>query len=364
MTQLMELKETEMTVKPLCPVFDECGGCSYQNIPYAEELKIKEQWLVDTLCARLNLDHSVVQPIVPSPKEYHYRHRIDLRLLKTKEKKIFVGFSPKDRWGVVDVEQCPIAMETVSDFIPRLRTEVKAVLPEKYRLANLVVRCGQDGRVQWGGIGKGSLNLGEEDYLWAEVNGLRIFYSLDTFFQANLSILPSLFASIRRFDLWNADTVFYDLYGGVGLFSLGLLGCYSKSYLIEDCKNSVKLAQHNIGYHQLEHVHVVEGRVEDHLTSLLEQEGSQAVAMIDPPRAGLTSAAADLLSRTRQFGHLLYLSCNPEALGRDVQYFLRQGWHVQTVIPFDFFPKTKHLETLVWLKNSKGDNDETANDTL
>lgn len=347
------VSETIEHVTPLCPVFEECGGCVYQNISYAEELRIKQQQLKDILLKHILVNPEIIQPIVPSPKEYHYRHRLDLRLLKTKEQKIFVGFSPKDRFGVVDVDQCPIAMEAVSGFIPQLKNEARNKLPEKYRLANLVVRCGQDGQLQWGGIGKGSLSLEEENYLWAEIEGRRIFFSLDTFFQANLSILPDLFKRIRGLDLWSGDTVFYDLYGGVGLFSLGLLGCYSRSYLIEDCKNSITLANYNIQYHRLDQVQVIEGRVEDHLDMILGNEQGEAVAMIDPPRAGLTTAACELLSGVEKFGNLLYLSCNPEALVRDLKFFLRKGWIVQTVIPFDFFPKTKHLETFVWLKQLK-----------
>ncbi|MGE0269514.1 MAG: class I SAM-dependent RNA methyltransferase [Candidatus Omnitrophota bacterium] len=347
------VSETIGYVKPLCPVFDECGGCAYQNISYSDELKIKQQRVTHTLHDLLAINPAVIQPIVPSPKEYHYRHRLDLRLLKTKEQKIFIGFSPKDRFGVVDVNQCAIAMESVSDFIPRLKEEVAKMLPAKYRLANLVVRCGQDGRLQWGGVGKGSLNLKEENYLWVEIEGRKVFYSLDTFFQANLSILPVLFRRIRQLDLWSDDTVFYDLYGGVGLFTLGLLGSYSKSYLIEDCKNSINLANYNVQYHRLDHVHVVEGRVEDHLDGLLANEPGQAVAMIDPPRAGLTPAACELISGQEKFGSIFYLSCNPEALARDLKYFLRKGWAIQTVIPFDFFPKTKHIETFVWLKQLK-----------
>ncbi len=344
--------ESQRHATPLCHIFGECGGCHYQNIPYSEELRIKERGLLDTLRRFIEFDSMIVQPIVPSPKEYNYRHRIDLRLLKTKDKRILVGFSPDDRFGIIEIDQCPIAAMSISNFIPRIKDEAKKILPEKYRLANLVVRCGQEGKVQWGGIGKGSLELDEENYLWAEIHGKKIFYSLDTFFQANLSILPDLFKRIREFKLWNEDTVLFDLYGGVGLFSLGLLGSYSKSYLIEDCKNSIKLARYNVQYHQLSHVHIVEGRVEDCLDGILKEEQGPTVAIIDPPRAGLTPQACEQLAGAEKFKNLLYLSCSPESLGRDLKYFVNNGWDIETIIPFDFFPKTKHLETLVWLKRS------------
>ncbi|MCA9394165.1 MAG: class I SAM-dependent RNA methyltransferase [Candidatus Omnitrophica bacterium] len=335
--------------EPRCPYFGECGGCLYQDVPYQEELRRKEEILREILQEALPAQDLSIRPVEASPREYHYRHRLDLRLLKTREQKIFVGFSPKDRFGVVDVEQCPIAMGAVSDFIPELKRQAAAVLPSEYRLANLVVRCGDEGRVHWGGIGKRSLRQQPEDYLWTEVNGLKVYYALDTFFQANLSILPRLFEVIRRMPVWSPDVTFLDLYGGVGLFCMGLSGRYGRAVLIEDSKNSIQLAHYNVLKHRLNDITVIESRVEDVLDKVLTELTGPAVAMIDPPRAGLSAEARAMLNAAGgRIGQLLYLSCQPEALGRDLRE-LAGTWRVREIIPFDFFPKTRHLETLVRL---------------
>lgn len=335
---------------PVCPYFGECGGCLYQDIPYDRELALKEEQVRSLLAASVPEAADVLRPIEPSPREYHYRHRLDLRLLKTKEQKIFVGFSPRERFGVIDVDQCPIAMKPVSDFIGPLKREAAATIPRKYRLANLVVRCGDDGVVRWGGIGKRSLRQEPRDFFWTELNGLKIYYALDTFFQANLSILPRLFEVIRNLPLWSPAVTFLDLYGGVGLFSLGLHGVYGQAYLIEDSKNSVRVARYNVETHGLTEIAVTEGRVEDYLEEILAEAGPPAVAMIDPPRAGLSSEAIRMLNAAAdRIDHLLYLSCNPEALGRDLAALSASSWRLRQVMPFDFFPKTRHVETLVWL---------------
>ena len=100
------------------------------------------------------------------------------------------------------------------------------------------------------------------------------------------------------------------------------------------------------------HLTLIEGKVEDVLPGLLKEiPGKQKVAMIDPPRAGLSSHACRDLAKVRDFSHILYLSCNPEALARDLKIFLQQEWSLNRIIPLDFFPKTKHLETLVVLKS-------------
>ena len=74
------------------------------------------------------------------------------------------------------------------------------------------------------------------------------------------------------------------------------------------------------------------------------------IAMIDPPRAGLSKQACQLLAKAHGFKYILYLSCNPESLVHDLNEFIKQKWKMQNIMPFDFFPKTKHLETLVLRK--------------
>lgn len=299
----------------------------------------------------LGVGEEVFDPIVPSPKEYHYRHRVDLRLLRTKSGEIFIGFTPEGKPNVVPIQACPISMPAVSDSIPRVKEEAVGKLKEKHRNANLVVRTGDDGRVLWGGVGRRSLRLEEADYLWTEVEGRRIHFSLDTFFQANLSILPALMDNIRSLAVLDHETVLLDLYGGVGLFGVVFHPAVKKTILIESDVHSVRLAQHNKGFHHMDGFEVVQGRVEEALPSALAAlSGEKITAMIDPPRAGLSETALECVASSAGLNRLLYLSCHPETLVRDLAGFCARGWTMSRVIPFDFFPKTRHLETLVLLR--------------
>ena len=338
-------------VQPLCPVFEKCGGCFYQNIDYSDELKIKENFLKNLFRKSFDLEDDIFASIVASPKPYHYRNRLDLKLKKTKTNDVFIGFSPIDRKGVVPVDACFIADENISDFIPELKRQAIARLPAKYKNANLTVRVGQDGRVLWGGIGRRSCQLSKQDYFWIEIRGRRIFYSLDTFFQANSSILPRLFDVINRFPFWNSTTTLLDLYGGVGLFSIGLADKVDKVVMIEENMTSLNIARTNIDFNNLNNIEIIDGRVENYLSDLLNVEKSESnIALIDPPRMGLNDKVRQSLAGTRKLSHILYLSCNPESLMRDLGEFVQKGWKIQNITPFDFFPKTKHLETLVLLQ--------------
>ena len=335
----------------ICPVFGQCGGCTYQDKSYREELRLKEKHLKDVLNGSVFLKDDLFAPIVASPKVYHYRHRLDLKLVKTKEQKVFMGFSPKKGYpyGVVEVEDCPIAMKPVSRSLKKIRPEAIAAMGTRYRRANLVVRTGDKKRVDWGGIGRGSLKRSPEAYLWSKVVGRKIFYSMDTFFQANLSILPKLVKYLRRLPLWGREVCLYDLYGGVGLFSVALAEKVGRVVLVEENKAAVRCAAWNKEYNKLKNMDLHAGRLEDLWPKMASGRFKRHVAIIDPPRDGLTAEAAGMLSGTDRFSDILYLSCYPEALARDLKVFKTKAWKVQSIQPFDFFPRTRHVETLVWL---------------
>ncbi|MFH1801127.1 MAG: hypothetical protein ABH891_09850 [Candidatus Omnitrophota bacterium] len=344
---------TTTEAKPLCPLFGTCGGCQYQNIPYEEELSRKEGILKELLTKELDLPEEVFEPIVPSPESYYYRNRLDLTLRKRNSGERQMGFMLPGTQRLQEVTACPIARKEINDFLPVLKAEAVLRLPEDYRVANLVVRVGDEGRVFWGGIGRHSLRMKEEDYFWTSVRGRRIFYALDTFFQANLSILERILSRIESLIEWQKDTVFLDLYSGVGLFGVTLADRAKEVVMIEECRDSVTLARFNVNYHRLAHVRIMEGKVETHLPKVLtERRGRPCVALIDPPRGGLANSAIETLGKARSLESLFYLSCSPESLERDLKHLSRAGWQVKKIMPFDFFPRTQHLETLAWLARS------------
>lgn len=343
-----EIAETDKTA-PLCPVFGECGGCSHQDLSYAKELQIKEERLHSLFKLKLGIGSEVFDPIVASPKDYHYRHRLDLTVKRSRGEVLF-GFQSSITRNVVSVDTCPIAMKAVADFIPRLREEAFAKLPSKYRTANLVVRTGDDGRVKWGGIGRHSLVMREADYFWTEIESKKIYYSLENFFQANLSILPRVIEKIRSLVKFDKDTLFLDLYSGVGLFGLCFADETAQVIMVEDCPGSVHLAKYNVAQRNLENVQIYSGKMEDQLGLVRDSGFKRAVAMIDPPRAGLSPQVSETLSQAKSLESLLYLSCHPDSLVRDLAVFLEKGWRIEKTVPFDFFPRTSHLETFVLLK--------------
>ena len=348
------VKKQFISAVPLCPVFKECGGCQYQDIIYQDELKIKEQSLKDLIGQNLSVTEDVFRPIVASPREYRYRNRLDLKLIKNKKNEIQIGFSPQGKYDTLPIDDCAIADQKIANAIPRVKQEAIVKLPEKYRTGNIVVRVGDEGRVLWGGLGKRSLQLDPRDYFWTEIQGKRIYYSLDTFFQANLFILPKFIDHLRALNIFDRETLFFDLYGGVGLFGVCLSDLVDKIILIEDNPASIKVALHNIEYNRIGNFEVHRGKVEDVFDAKFVKNNQKKVIMVDPPRAGLSEGVVQFLNRLRNVDYLLYLSCNPQTLVNNLKDLTNRRWQVESITPFDFFPKTRHLETFVVLKKRQG----------
>ncbi len=340
---------TEKTVKPECAVFGACGGCLYQDITYENELVIKESKVKHSLQAALSLSDDVFEPITASPKAYRYRNRLDLSLLRTRDGRVHIGFRPEGGFRVMDIDDCPIAQESIGKFIPELKIQAAAKLTPQYRIASLVLKTGDDSRVKWGGIGKGSLKLNESDYLWVEIQGKRVHYSLDSFFQANNSILPLLKSKIDDWVAWDkSKNEFLDLYSGVGLFGILFAGQVKRVFMIEENPHAMKVAKYNVEYHGYSNIEMMCAKIEDAFQKI--NISKDAIAMVDPPRHGLSPSASAFLSREKRIKRLLYLSCHPESLERDLAIFEAQDWTIKKVAAFDFFPRTKHIETLVLLE--------------
>lgn len=362
----MSLTETApssaVAAVPRCAVFGQCGGCKYQDISYEAELGLKQeqvrQVFVDGL---LRLPESALEPIAPSPDLYGYRTNLDLTFIRTRQdNKYLLGFmKERSKRHIVTIDACPIARPEISALLPELCETAGARLPDSKRLANLAVKAAGDGRVRWGGIGKRSLTLPPSELLWADICGKRIYFSLDTFFQANTGILPRVRERMLVWTDWDPSrTVFYDLYAGVGLFSFLMSDHVKQSVMIEWVGPSIDCARHTIETGGYRNVEIRMGRTEAELPRLLSEIGSvpaDAVALVDPPRRGLSPAALESLDAASALGleRLFYLSCGIESLDRDLRQFVKRGWTVEKLGAFDFFPRTKHIETLAFLTKRK-----------
>ena len=346
---MQTVKEIQEIVKPVCAYFGTCGGCAYQHLSYEGELSLKEENLRRLLQGEFGFSEDIFRPTIPSPDPYFYRSRLDLSL-RRRRGEIQLGFMAEGTRRLIAIDSCAIARSEINAFLPTLSQLASERLPENYGSANIVVKTDDSGEVRWGGIGRKSLRLQEPEYFWTEIEGKKIFYSLDAFFQANLGILPRLIENIRSLLTLTPETYLFDLYAGVGLFWVILADMVKTVWAVEESGSAMRVAEFNRRYHGLSNVFLKEGKTEDCLEEILSGIADRPqAAIVDPPRKGLNPPALQKLARAKSLNPLLYISCNPQALVRDLKGFLEMGWRVDQVIPFDLFPKTRHLEIVTRL---------------
>jgi tRNA/tmRNA/rRNA uracil-C5-methylase (TrmA/RlmC/RlmD family) len=341
-----------VAIPSICSYEESCGGCSYLGIKYEDELRIKSQLLRSLFENEHAPWGALVKETVPSPAEWNHRSKMTLQVRRYVDGKIVCGNSPYGKKSVLEIDSCQVARPELSDAISRVRHEVPHKKMSKYGRACVVMRS--DGKhMAWGGIGKGSLrqSLGE-GFVFVH-DDVQIHYSLLSFFQSNLSMLPLLLKRLGDvLDLGDED-IFYDLYGGVGLFALTLGRSAKKALLIELNPDAIEWAKLNVQCNGFNHIDVVESSVEAALSEIKEYSAVKGrhVGVIDPPRAGLHEDVCRFIQSSQHMNELLYLSCNPETQVRDIARICKNGsWSLEWVEPWDFFPKSYHIESLALLR--------------
>jgi 23S rRNA (uracil1939-C5)-methyltransferase len=358
-----------------CPFFDAgCGGCAYQHIDYATQLVLKEAVLQDAL-RRAGVPWDAPIPVRPSPAE-GWRTRATLHFRDSHDG-LCLGFHEEGTRRLVPVERClqlsaamTLAATSLRDALsghPEWRGQVQDLeLAESLDGPGLVasLATGLDpgaaaalarladaapGLTGFGvAAGRGRrrrfLSLSGDPHVVSTVHGERLRAHVESFFQANRFLAGDLVQAVE--DAVPADRPVLDLYAGVGLFAVPLGRRSPEVRGLEVAPSAVADARANAESARLSHVRVQQGDVEAGLTSLRPRDDE--VVVLDPPRTGAgTSVVARIAGRRPPV--VVYVSCDPPTLGRDLHTFAEAGYRAQSVRAFDLFPETFHLETVVTL---------------
>lgn len=306
-------------VGPECPHFGACGGCQYQHLAYPEQLRVKHKQVADLMERMAGVSPERVSPLVPCPRPYGYRNRIMVRSQwNGREQRLIVGFIRHDNRWVEEVETCAIAEPELSVRI----AEVRANPPEK------------------GGL-KVTLRKFPEDW---EVPP-------DSFFQTNFHLLPGLVATVRERLRAAGTRRLLDLYCGVGFFAIESADVVERFVGVELDAMAIRAARKNAGQRGITNGEFILGASEQTLPRLLsEVPTAETSVIVDPPRRGCApSLIADL--RASRPAQLIYVSCHPATLARDLKRLCEDGaFRVENIIPLDMFPQTQHVECVADLR--------------
>ena len=338
---MLEIEAPPTGVKPQCVYFGVCGGCSYQDLTYLDQLELKRNKVEETLRALKYFSSDLLNPVIPSPKPYLYRHMIALSVMK-RQGVLRLGFIGQDRWTFIPIESCSIADGRINQFIPHTYAKLEELpIQRRFRTSQVVLRVGESGEVIT------SLRMDRGKEFECTVLGKKFSYSLSSFFQHNFSILDSFVNVIHSFLNPTAKGTLFDLYSGVGLLGISLSDSFEKIIGIEEGYEAVQHAKQNAVRNHVTNTSFFEGKVETLLPDLISRANEPLYVVVDPPRKGLKPEVVEVLLKV-PIERLVYVSCELSALKRDLE-LLENQFLIERVQPLDFFPQTKHIETIVSL---------------
>ncbi len=321
--------------EPPCPHFERCGGCDLQHIDDRLQVELKAAAVRETL-ERLGGVELPAHTEVHAAEPFGYRLRTRVRI-ESRPGGYAVGYRAPRSWDLVAVESCRV-------LVPALEAGVLGLgarLPPGSAPERLDLALGDDGRVTASPVVEG-LDHGEVS---RRVGAFTYAFDARCFFQGHAGLLERLAAyavgDARGEAAW-------DLYAGVGLFSLPLGSRYRKVVAIEGDTVAARYARINVRRNRARNVEVLGGSVDSRVSGL--PEGVDRV-VVDPPRSGLTPAALRALLDRRPH-RITYVSCHPAALARDLRR-LRAAYRVAGAALFDLFPQTGHMEVVVQLEVSR-----------
>ena len=355
-TAVMVIDPSSDRITARCEYFGRCGGCQLQHIEYDRQLDLKTEVVRDALRRVARLEQSVIDECVrdmwgmDDPWEYRNHMRFTVRRSGD------VGQMQRGTHRFFRIDECKIALPDVNEILTLAQERTK-------NTHQLAVRIGQatgdrliQPELQWRpGRRSGRPNSGQEYY--SEVLSVPVSESIDStgkiegkyrvsgpaFFQVNTSQAERLAGLVIERTLEINPKTVIDAYSGVGTFSVLLAPLVDEMIAIEESKGANSDARFNLQANQ--NVKRVTAKVED---ALEELETAPDVIIIDPPRAGILPSVTDAIIQS-QVSRVIYVSCDPQTLARDLKIFAEAGFRINQLQPIDMFPQTQHIECVTTL---------------
>jgi tRNA/tmRNA/rRNA uracil-C5-methylase (TrmA/RlmC/RlmD family) len=334
-----------------CPVVDACGGCDWMKLDRSAELREKALIVAQALERTGGVRLAAAPEVVTAGDELAYRARVRLQV----DARGRVGFFAKGTHDLVEVPGCAVAEPEVDRGIALVRAVAEALPRAIARFESIEVRAVDTGGLSFAARRREGLTAsrdaqhGESLVLerLREHGAVTVSRGGEGFAQVNRAVNRALVTCVVDGAISRAARTFVDLYAGSGNFAVALARRGMAGVCVERDASSSALARALSTSEALE-LEVLAEDAERGLSSLRRTRRAFDLAVLDPPRTGAKEALPGLVALRPRF--IAYVACDPVTLARDVRVLVERGWPVNSVTCFDMFPKTHHVETLVWLE--------------
>ncbi|MBO7408795.1 MAG: 23S rRNA (uracil(1939)-C(5))-methyltransferase RlmD [Paludibacteraceae bacterium] len=401
------VKPSDKRCEAVCKHYGTCGGCKWQILPYAEQLRWKQQQVEDNLTRIGHLHLPEISPILGSAETYHYRNKLeftfaDHQWLTTEEMKAGVPFTPGLGFHipncfdkVLQIDECHL-MHSDNDLIRngiyRKAQELGLVFYNERThvgdIRNLMLRNNHEEQwmvvvvfgsemtdnhialmhyirdsfpqiisLQYVVNTKMNDTIGDldvvvfagQDHIMEQMEGLQFKVGPKSFYQTNTAQAYELYKVARQFAGLSGDEVVYDLYTGTGTIANFVARSAKKVVGIEYVPEAIEDAKVNSRVNGICNTVFYAGDMKDILTrDFIDKNGRPDVLITDPPRAGMHPDVVDVILEAEP-KRIVYVSCNPATQARDLE-LLEAKYRITAVQPVDMFPHTQHVENVVLLK--------------
>lgn len=382
-------------IKPFCPMQKVCGACQLQFIDYDYQLELKQKIVSDAMKAIGNIDIEIPKTI-PSPQIKNYRHKIQYPISRTKNSnRILAGYYKPKTHDIVNIKYCPIQPEicdriiefirekapqyNISGFLEKNHTGdlrhvvIRSSYETKKNLVVLVVnatkvfgklkefaQCIYDEFEDVSGVcvnfnsKKTNVILGQKteclcgkDYIEEMILDKKFKVGANTFFQINPKSAENIFKYVKDYisENYQKPTVL-DAYAGITSFGIVVSDVCQNVVSVEENKDSCELAKEVIKINNIQNIEI---NNMDAAKFFQKEARKFDIVILDPPRKGCSKESLDEAYRLSK-DRIIYVSCNPATLARDLKYLIQKGCTVESIQPFDMFCHTYHVENVAIIK--------------
>ena len=383
-------------VEPPCPIYKWCGGCQLQHLSYAGQLEYKRKQVEDVLTRIGKLENVPVLPTLGMDDEpWRYRNKAQVPVGE-RDGRIITGFYQKRSHEIVEMDSCIITGKTDDDAVQAVKEivnkyNISAYNEEKHKgmLRHIIARYGKttgdlmivlvtNGKdlpkrkkivediaaalpevksiVQNVNTKRTNVIFGEEtrvlwgaEYIYDFIGDIKFAISARSFYQINPDQTKVLYDQALKYAELNGDETVIDAYCGIGTISLFLAQKAKKVYGVEIVPEAIEDARRNAELNNITNAEFAVGKSEEVIPAWKKQGITPDVIVVDPPRKGCDEELLKTIIEMKP-KRVVYVSCNPATLARDLRVLEDGGFKTTEVQPVDMFPQTTHCEAVAWLE--------------
>jgi len=393
------IEPSQYRVKPFCPIHNVCGGCGWQHIDYNFQLEQKRN-IVDETIKKFTGEDIEIKPVIASPETKAFRSKVQYPVSQTKvSKRLLAGYYKKGSHELVNIKFCPIQPKIIDKITEFIRQNAQEIGISGYNeklhkgeLRHIVYRMSKSENeciiifvVNDNKLNDKFKKLAQKVMSeFAHVKGCLINYntnrsnlimthdtrkiqgdnhiiekiddkiykvSANSFFQVNIGSAKNIFEYVKNIIKENyPSSRILDAYSGVSSFGIWLSDIAKEVVSVEEAPSATKDAAENVVLNNIKNLTALNGDAKKIFEELIEKGEKFDVTVLDPPRKGCEKESLDFAINLSQKA-IIYVSCNPTTLARDLKYLHENGFKTQYIQPVDMFCHSYHIECIAFLKS-------------